>query len=59
MYALKKEDVIMVNFKKLKSLINIYERRKEPEQKEFYEKLYNVAKEELSIKQITLFEVGT
>lgn len=50
------EVITLVNFKKLKSLINVYERRRETEQKEFYERLYNIAKEEISLKQVSLFE---
>ena len=48
----------MPNFKKLKNLINEFERKKEFEQIRFYEQLKKIAEIEIGLKQIKLNEWG-
>ena len=44
----------MVNFFRLKKLIREYEYKREEEKRDFFERLYNISKEEIKLKQINL-----
>lgn len=49
----------MVNFKKLKKLINEYEEYSDREIRDFYARLFYIAKQEMCLTQTKLNEVNT